>query len=74
MDRRDFLKTAGVGAAALGLAGCGQTDAQDKGISGTMEYRTDPKTGDKVSLLGYSCMRWQMTKDADATTSSTRRA
>ena len=23
-----------------------------------MEYRTNPKTGEKVSLLGYGCMRW----------------
>ena len=23
-----------------------------------MTYRTNPSTGDKVSLLGYGCMRW----------------
>lgn len=28
-----------------------------------MEYRTNPGNGDKVSLLGYGCMRWQMKKD-----------
>ena len=28
-----------------------------------MEYRTNPGNGDKVSLLGYGCMRWQMIKD-----------
>ncbi len=27
-------------------------------VSGEMTYRTDPKTGQKVSLLGYGCMRW----------------
>lgn len=25
---------------------------------GKMTYRTNPTTGDKVSLLGYGCMRW----------------
>ena len=30
---------------------------------GGMTYRTDPKFGKKVSVLGYGCMRWQMTKD-----------
>ena len=30
-----------------------------------MEMRTNPGNGDKVSLLGYGCMRWQMTKDAE---------
>ena len=28
-----------------------------------MEYRINPGNGDKVSLLGYGCMRWQMIKD-----------
>lgn len=28
-----------------------------------MTFRTDPKSGKKVSILGYGCMRWQMTKD-----------
>ncbi len=30
-----------------------------------MEYRLNPGNGDKVSLLGYGCMRWQMKKDQD---------
>lgn len=30
-----------------------------------MTYRTNPKNGDQVSILGYGCMRWQMKKDAD---------
>ena len=29
-----------------------------------MTYRTNPKTGDKVSLLGYGCMRWPMSPDS----------
>ncbi|MCQ2115935.1 MAG: aldo/keto reductase [Bacteroidales bacterium] len=66
MDRREFLKTAGLGAAALSLAGCADKsgNAQD-GITGEMEYRINPNSDDKVSLLGYGCMRWQMIKDAD---------
>ena len=30
-----------------------------------MTYRTNPGNGDKVSLLGYGCMRWPMTKDEE---------
>ncbi|MDO4461847.1 MAG: aldo/keto reductase [Bacteroidia bacterium] len=28
-----------------------------------MTYRTNPNTGDKVSILGYGCMRWPMKKN-----------
>lgn len=69
MDRREFLKAAGLGSAALGVAACGgrgtareQAETTLKGISGEMEYRRGPRE-DKVSLLGYGCMRWQMIKD-----------
>ncbi len=37
--------------------------AEENGGEGGMTYRTDPKTGEKVSVLGYGCMRWQMKKD-----------
>ena len=30
-----------------------------------MTYRTNPHTGDKVSLLGYGCMRWPLRQKAD---------
>ncbi len=30
-----------------------------------MEYRTNPHTGDRVSLLGYGCMRWPVHKNAE---------
>lgn len=66
--RREFLKHLGLGAAATGmaLAGCesagkkltGTTTASSDTPSGEMTYRTNPKTGEKVSLLGYGCMRW----------------
>lgn len=68
ISRRDFLKRLGIGVSALmglGLAGCktgGQADpskAASAGVEhGEMTYRTTPTTGDKVSLLGYGCMRW----------------
>ena len=68
INRRDFLKTAGAGALALGAAACGAPapggNAQAE-PTGEMEYRTNPGNGDKVSLLGYGCMRWQMKKNAE---------
>ena len=67
MDRREFLKRAGAGAVALGAAACtggisGRKTAV-QGTSGEMVYRTNPANGDRVSLLGYGCMRWPMIKD-----------
>ena len=64
------MKDAGLGAAALSAAAaCGRGTV--KSTSGTavedtpeeMPLRTNPKDGDKVSLLGYGCMRWPMIKD-----------
>lgn len=52
-------------AAGLTLAGCknaGQKVIDRESTSeiepGEMTYRTNHNTGDKVSLLGYGCMRW----------------
>ena len=58
MDRREFLKTAGLGAAAVGLTGCrdGRSSAEGQ-PRGEMEYRTNPANGDRVSLLSYGCKR-----------------
>ncbi len=51
------------------LAGCGSgkgpasevyTDGTAQG--GEMTCRVNPKTGEKVSVLGYGCMRWPMRK------------
>lgn len=78
MERRDFIKMTGAAAAAAAATeiagGCASKvknsgndkagSAGDKGMAGGgMTYRTDPKFGEKVSVLGYGCMRWQMTKD-----------
>ena len=70
MDRRDFLKTAGAGALAVGttsLTGCSFSSDKRTEVSGdaSMQMRTSPKNGEKVSLLGYGCMRWPMKKGAD---------
>ena len=64
ISRRDFLKTAGAaGLASAGLYAChnasnpaGKNKA-DTTITGEMTYRTNPKTGDRVSLLGFGMMR-----------------
>ena len=67
MSRRDFLKIVGISTAtatAATLAGCGPKGAGNNETgAGTvpvskMDYRTNPKTGERVSLLGYGCMRW----------------
>lgn len=66
INRRDFLKTAGFSAMAIScfgqITGCRDKNTSDK-QEGMMEMRTNPKTGDKVSLLGYGCMRWPSHKD-----------
>ena len=69
MKRREFIKISG--AAALAAA-CAPKDARS--VSGMTEneqgaeqmvYRENPKNGDKVSLLGFGCMRWPMIQDAN---------
>ena len=65
MNRRKFLKLLGTGATVVSTAfyGC---QSQRKDISGSaqseiptdkMTCRVNPTTGDKVSILGYGCMR-----------------
>ena len=67
ISRRDFIKAAGAGALALGAAAACKPGSKKKDqeveVSEGMPLRTNPNTGDKVSLLGYGCMRWPMTKD-----------
>ena len=70
MKRRDFIKVFGAGAAAAAATAC--TDKTPKDISsrkelGTMTCRKDPQ-GEDVSLLGYGCMRWPTTTDAEGKT------
>ena len=72
IDRREFLKTAASAAAVTtgvsALSSCtgkgGKTSGDAVGTAeGEMTHRINPKQGDKVSILGYGCMRWPMTKD-----------
>ena len=66
MKRRDFIKISG--AAALAAA-CGPkgTQAQPATEDGPeqMLMRENPKNGDRISALGFGCMRWPMIKDAN---------
>lgn len=73
IDRRRFLKVLGVGSAVAAgtLAGCKSASKEEAGENhplgpipkGKMTYRTNPKTKEKVSLLGYGCMRWPTLED-----------
>lgn len=65
INRRDFFKLAGAGtlASATALYGCsGQKNSSDSESAASgeiptdkMVYRTNPTTGDRVSILGYGC-------------------
>ena len=62
LSRRDFFKTVGTaGIATAGLAACSNensgTNAANLTGTGEMTYRTNPTTGDRVSLLGFGMMR-----------------
>ena len=64
------MKVAGAGALAAGVAaacksGDGASGPGAVSVSDGMPLRTNPNPGDKVSLLGYGCMRWPMIKDAE---------
>lgn len=72
ISRRDFLKVLGAGAAVstAALYGCqtdnktaGTTSAQSEVPTDKMTYRTNPSTGDRVSILGYGCMRLPTIED-----------
>ena len=72
MDRREFLRRVGIGAAGIGAAACtpGGKNASPAAVNvdegpGEMVLRTNNRNGDKVSLLGYGCMRWRMKKGPD---------
>ena len=76
MDRREFLKIFGGGAvtSAAVLTGCKSkteskaTEEYKKQVEppvGKMTYRENPKTKEKVSLLGYGMMRLPTKVDND---------
>ncbi len=72
ISRRSFLKKSGLTLAAAGIGldsmkavrpALGLPDEDNsQGPQGKMEFRTDPLTGQQVSLLGYGCMRWPSTR------------
>ncbi len=68
IDRREFLKRLGIGTAAVSAAALAGCDSKQNPLTGDhtaaweiptdrMTYRTNPKTGEKVSILGYGMMR-----------------
>lgn len=71
ITRRGFLRVVGAGAAAAAVTACaGKKQGKDAASSspvsmasgdtaqGEMTYRVNQNTGDKVSILGYGCMRF----------------
>ena len=74
LTRRGFIKTLGSGVLATAAVMTGCTGKKPQGtityggsteILGDMTYRTHPISGDKVSILGYGCMRWPQKKVKD---------
>ena len=70
INRREFLKRAGGAALVMGglaaATGCRNYSASTETATSAVEemtYRINPGNGDKVSILGYGCMRWPMIKD-----------
>ena len=78
LDRRDFLKVLGGAAAVTSatlLPGC--KNKQESAYTATtdiptdqMTYRINPSTQDRVSLLGYGCIRWPTVSNNSARDSS----
>ncbi len=66
MKRREFIKISGAGALTLGAVATGCAPKKTSSASPAEEgpeqmvYRENPANGDKVSLLGFGCMRWPM--------------
>ena len=66
IDRRELIKRLGAGSllTAAAFTGCKSNSLKmDSSAMGEvptdkMTYRTNHNTGDKVSILGYGCMRW----------------
>ncbi|MCQ2202596.1 MAG: aldo/keto reductase [Bacteroidales bacterium] len=75
ISRRQFLKGVAVAGATVAasefLSSCSESKSADTQAydpnaevpKDKMTYRVNPTTGDKVSLLGYGCMRWPNKKD-----------
>lgn len=60
-SRRRFLRNLGIVTVGTSVGACklGASSEADQPVqNGTMTYRTNPNTGDTVSILGYGCMRF----------------
>ncbi|MCH5232581.1 MAG: aldo/keto reductase [Muribaculaceae bacterium] len=70
INRRSFLKRLGAGT-ALTLTGCAvsksdkESDGEEFVSNGKLTYRINPKTGDRVSLLGFGCTRFPTVDDPE---------
>ncbi len=71
LSRRRFIKRLGGGALATAAVMTGCSGKKSQGaisyggsteIKGEMTYRVHPTSGDRVSILGYGCMRWPQKK------------
>ena len=60
ISRRDFFKLSAASVAVTGLSACANSEKKAAAVAeptGEMTYRTNPSTGDRVSLLGFGMMR-----------------
>lgn len=69
MKRREFIKDTALAAGAVAVASCVGTNGSKPAAKhieiGQMTYRTNPNSNDKVSILGYGCMRWPRVDSSD---------
>ena len=69
MDRRQFIRTAGLATAAAGLAACAPNAASKEPASAAdRELKTNGtmlQNFPGIGVLGYGCMRWPMKKEED---------
>lgn len=73
MDRREFIKKAGIGAAALGAVACAPkatgiaAETDTKSTAGNLDGKM-AQNYPGVGVLGYGCMRWPEITDNDGKT------
>lgn len=66
MDRRHFLKTTSVAAAAVGVSACApKTVSTSSAQASDTEGKKIAQNFPGVGVLGYGCMRWSMIKGED---------
>ncbi len=74
-SRRRFLRNLGIITVGTSVGACKPADNSSQtgtaSATGTMTYRTNPNTGDTVSILGYGCMRFPTLGMANGTDDQT---